>query len=66
MKVGILGTGDMGKPLVRRLLKENISVYIKKKIYDPDQRVTKSLKKAGAVVLDTIFEVGKAVDVIIT
>ncbi|MCK4526063.1 Gfo/Idh/MocA family oxidoreductase [candidate division WOR-3 bacterium] len=62
MKVGVIGTGNMGKSHVRNYseLKEIEDVYV----FDIDREKTKRLKEYGVIVCDSIEEILNKVDAV--
>ena len=61
MKIGFLGTGLMGQPMVLRLLEENYSVTV----YNRTKSKLQSLVEAGAIASDSPEEVIEQADCII-
>lgn len=62
MKIGFIGTGVMGKGMIRNLLKHGYIVNI----YNRTKSKAKELVKDGAILKDSIEELSKDSDVIIT
>lgn len=62
MKIGFIGVGVMGTPMVQNLLKNDFDVYI----YARTISKVKHLENDGAVIIDTIKELVSNVDVVIT
>lgn len=62
MKIGFIGLGIMGKPMCKNIIKAGYDTII----YSSQERKKEELKQLGAEVAQTILEVGKKSDVIIT
>lgn len=62
MKIGFIGTGVMGKGMIRNLLKHSYIVNI----YNRTKSKAEELVKDGAILKDSIEELSKDSDVIIT
>ncbi|MGF1727169.1 3-hydroxyisobutyrate dehydrogenase [Photobacterium nomapromontoriensis] len=62
MQIGFIGLGNMGKPMASNLLKAGYSL----KVFDLSQDATKALASQGANVANSLDEVAKGVDIIIT
>ena len=62
MKIGFIGVGVMGTPMVQNLLQNGFDVYI----YARTISKVKHLENNGAVIIDTIKELVSNVDVVIT
>ncbi|MFY3741350.1 MAG: 3-hydroxyisobutyrate dehydrogenase [Candidatus Nitrosomirales archaeon] len=61
-KVGLIGTGMMGKAIATRLLKSGYKITV----YNRTKEKAESLKALGAVVADTPMQVAKNSDLVIT
>jgi 3-hydroxyisobutyrate dehydrogenase len=62
MKVGFVGLGLMGNPMAKNILKAGFDLSV----YNRSKNKTVELRKLGAHVYDTVQEMAKNVDVIIT
>ncbi len=62
MRYGFVGLGNLGSKLASSLLKSGFSVTV----FDKDQSVSESLKLKGADVCDTVKQLSKCVDHVIT
>ena len=62
MKIGFIGTGVMGKPMVINLIKNNHEVSV----YNRTQSKADSLKESGVLITNTIEECVSDKDIIIT
>lgn len=62
MKIGFIGVGVMGTPMVQNLKKSGFDVYI----YARTISKVKHLEKDGVIIIDTIKELMSNVDVVIT
>ena len=61
-KIGFIGTGLMGYPMAKNLLKNGFKL----KVFNRTIKKAKALKKYGAIVSNSLGEVVKDVDVVIT
>ena len=61
-KIGFIGTGLMGYPMAKNLLKSGFKL----KVFNRTIKKAKALKKYGAIVSNSLGEVVKDVDVVIT
>jgi len=61
-KVGFIGLGNMGTPMVKNLLKKGLQVSV----YDVKNSLAKDLAKDGAKPCGTLQEVSSDVDVVVT
>lgn len=61
-KIGFIGLGHMGHPMAQNLIKAGHEVHV----YDIQPLASKALKKDGAKVTETVAEMAKIADVIIT
>ncbi len=62
MKIGFIGVGVMGTPMVKNLKKAGFEVYI----YARNINKVKQLENDGVVIIETIKELASMVDVVIT
>lgn len=62
MKIGFIGVGVMGTPMVRNLKKNGFEVYI----YARNISKVKHLENEGIIIIETIEKLVKIVDVVIT
>ena len=61
-RVGLIGTGMMGKAIATRLLKSGYKITV----YNRTKEKAESLKALGAVVADTPMQVAKNSDLVVT
>lgn len=61
-KLGFIGLGIMGKPMAKNLLKAGYELIV----YDLVEKAVEELREAGAEAADSIAEVAKATNIIIT
>ena len=61
-KIGFLGLGIMGAPMVKNLINAEYEVYV----YDHKQEAMKNLDKSGAIPMGSPLVLGDKVDVVIT
>ncbi|HEX4045400.1 MAG TPA: 3-hydroxyisobutyrate dehydrogenase [Gammaproteobacteria bacterium] len=61
-KIGFIGLGHMGNPMVHNLLKAGFQVYV----YDMVTAAAEILTKAGAIAVTSVAEIAKQAEVIIT
>lgn len=62
MKIGFIGLGHMGQPMVKNLLTAGFSVMV----YDVVKSAMDTLRQDGALIAESIAELAKQADVIIT
>ncbi len=62
VNIAFIGLGHMGNPMVKNLLKNNYSV----KVYDLSKEAIANLAKAGAIAANSVADVVKNADVVIT
>ena len=62
MKIGIIGTGFLGKAVGKRLLDTNHKVVV----YNRTRDKTEGLEKLGALIVDTPKDVAQECDLVIT
>lgn len=60
-KVGVLGSGAMGKGMIKNLIKAGKEVYV----YDPFPKAQEAAKSLGAVILHSPKEVAEKVDLVL-
>lgn len=58
MKIGIIGTGTMGKPMARNLLKAKFPLCL----FARHPEKAEDLKKEGALLLSSAAEIGQESD----
>ena len=61
-KVGFVGLGIMGKPMVNNLLENNVQVYF----YARKQKIIKSIEKHGGIFVSSVSELPKYANILIT
>jgi 2-hydroxy-3-oxopropionate reductase len=62
MKIGFIGTGLMGFPMAKNLLQKKLDL----KVFSRTLEKSKPLKKYGAIITNSLSEVVKDVDIVIT
>ena len=61
-KVGFVGLGIMGKPMVHNLLENKVQVYF----YARKQKIIKSIEKHGGIFVSSVSELPKYANILIT
>lgn len=59
--IGILGAGDMGKGMIKNLIKNNFTVYA----YDPFSGALENAKELGAIPCNSPADLGKHSDIVL-
>ena len=61
-KVGFVGLGIMGKPMVHNLLENKVQVYF----YARNQKIIKSIEKRGGIFVSSVSDLPKHANILIT